>query len=236
MEGADTRKIARHIYDKGEMKGIISPAGKPGKYKFAISSPGISDVSVKKIKTVNIARPHVTIGILDLGASKSFLNLLRTYKTRIILFPFDTTPGKIIKAGINGLVISNGPEDEKQLPRVAETAQTLRGRLPLLGVSSGCVVLGLSLGAKLKRLKTGHRGANYPVVPKDSFKGMITSQNHRLAIDETSKMKKTDVTMVNLNDGTAEAIFSRDFKISGIQYLTPCSRVFDEFIRTCMEK
>ena len=54
--------------------------------------------------------------------------------------------------------------------------------MPIFGICLGHQILALSLGAKSKKMKLGHRGANHPVknLIKDNVE--ITSQNHGFEI------------------------------------------------------
>ncbi len=219
IEGLDTRQAARRIYEKGEMNGLITTKDKHvGLLPASFRPARISDVSVKEIRLINKNSRSAAIGILDFGVKNSLLAQLEQNGVKIILFPFIASAGEILREKPAGLVISSGPEDEEQIAAVADTAGRLRGRVPMLGISSGCAALGLCLGGKIKKLKSGHRGINYPVIPPGSRKGRITAQNHRLVIDGASAMEKAAVTLINPDDGTAEAFESADFKISGIHY------------------
>lgn len=219
IEGGDTRKAARLIHEKGEMRGLITTDNKRDKLPAGCIPPsGTSDVSVKQVSILNRRKNLLKIGVLDLGVKNSLLAQLEQNGVQIILFPFDSPAGEISGMKVGGLIISGGPEDEKRIAAAADTAGRLRGKMPLLGISSGCIALGLSLGGRARKLLSGHRGMNYPVKPPCSSKGSITAQNHRLVIDENSKLKKTDITLINLHDGTVEALESGSFAISGIQF------------------
>lgn len=219
IEEIDTRQAARRIYEEGEMNGAITSADASGGFSPASIRPArISDVSVKKIRVINQNSPSPPIGILDFGVKNSLLAQLEQNGAKIILFPFDASADEILREKPGGLIISSGPEDEEQIAAAADTAGRLRGRMPMLGISSGCAALALCLGGKIKKLKSGHRGINYPVIPPGSGKGGITAQNHRLLIDEASRIEKAALTLINPDDGTAEAFESMDYKISGIHY------------------
>ena len=105
----------------------------------------------------------------------------------------------------------------------------LINRLPILGISTGHQVLRCALGAKITKLKLGHRGVNYPMHNPASYKGEITVQNHSYVVDADSlnKIKDLKITGFNLNDRTVEEIESKKLKIIGMQYY-PVSPGFNE--------
>lgn len=233
----DTRTLAVRIRDKGEMFGILSTREKNQnkllkKLKDAVKGKKknlIKDISVKKIKRLGGNIRGKRIAVLDLGITNSLLKQLETLKCNVTLLPYDTTADKILKVNYGGLIISNGPEDDKVIPNIAKTVQKLLGKIPILGISTGHEVVALALGGKLKKMKLGHHGANYPVKSADSLKGEITVQNHSFIVDEDSikKIKDVKVTMSNVNDGSIEEMESKNFKFISTQYY-PVSLGFDE--------
>ena len=79
-------------------------------------------------------------------------------------------------------------------------------------------MLGLALGGDIYKLKFGHRGANQPVLNRDTGQVEITTQNHGFAIEAESLGEEIEVTHVNLNDQTVEGIRSRSLAAFGVQY------------------
>ena len=82
----------------------------------------IKDISVKKVKKLGPASGK-KIAVLDLGMTNGFLKQLQTLKCNVTLLPFDTDADKILKAKYKGLIISNGPENDKAIPQVVKTVQ-----------------------------------------------------------------------------------------------------------------
>lgn len=170
-----------------------------------------------------------SIGILDLGVLNSFVKQLKTLGCGITLVPYTATAEEIMAMKFDGLVVSGGPEEDIAIPRIANAVKGILGKLPLLGISTGHEVIALALGGKLRKMKVGHHGVNYPVMGIDSFKGHITVQNHSYVIDENSiKNKKgIKITLRNINDNSVEEIESRQLKLISAQYY-PSSPGFDE--------
>ncbi len=233
----DTRTLAVHIRDNGEMLGIISTQEtdnakllnklrtntKNAKKDF------IKKISVKDVTKIKKDSGKSNIAILDLGITNGLIKQLETLNCNITLLPYDTGSEKILKSGFDALVISNGPEDDEANPLITQTIKEILGKIPVLGISAGHEIIALALGGKLKKMAIGHRGVNYPVKSPESFKGEITVQNHSFIVDEDSikNRKDVEITLRNVNDNSIEEMGSKSLKFICTQYY-PVSPGFEE--------
>ncbi|MFH1678217.1 MAG: carbamoyl phosphate synthase small subunit [Candidatus Omnitrophota bacterium] len=235
--GIDTRTLAVYLRNKGEMPGIVSsaiftPRQLLKRIKESSNNPSCHNwfkkTSVKQITHLG-KRDSGGVVVLDLGITQSIIRALEGLKLSIHLVPFNTEAEDILKLKPKALIISNGPEENAGLAAVASTVKRLLGEVPILGISTGAQVLALSLGAKIKRMRLGHHGLNYPIKPNDSLKGNITAQNHSYVTDANSlsKLKDIKITAYNLNDNSVEEYESRRLKALGVQYY-PLSPGFGE--------
>ncbi len=77
----------------------------------------------------------------------------------------------------------------------------------MFGICLGHQIMALAAGAKTKKLKFGHRGANQPAMDLETGTVVITSQNHGYAVDETTLAgTEGKLRFVNVNDGTCEGV------------------------------
>jgi carbamoyl-phosphate synthase small subunit len=243
----DTRTLAVHLRQKGEMLGIISTVNfeakellaKINEFKKKLPESILPKISLAKPQHLGKKRKKLRVAVLDLGLTNSILKQLETLGLNLIIFPYNTRPQEILKQRLKGLIISGGPEEDAGLKEVVGKVRELIGKLPILGISTGYQVLAEALGAKITRLRLGHRGVNYPLHHPTSFKGEISVQNHSFAVDadSLSKIKALKITAYNLNDRTVEEIESKKFKLMGVQYipLSPgfgeVNNVFKKFLR-----
>ena len=237
MSEVDTRTLAVHLRQKGEMLGIISTKSFEAKellakindFKKKPAESLLSKISVTKPSLIGKGKAKYKIAILDLGITNSTLRQLETLGCSITLLPHNTPASEILRLKPKGLIISNGPEEDAGLKEVVNNIKPLINKLPILGISTGHQILAAALGAKITKLKLGHRGVNYPIHNPASYKGEITAQNHGYVVDadSLSKIKEVKVTGYNLNDRTVEEIEGKKLKILGTQYY-PASPGFNE--------
>ncbi len=233
----DTRTLAVKIRDDGEMFGIISTKDTNEKKLLKKLKEAVKNTKKNFIRRYFRKEDYknkdgssgANIAILDLGITNGFLKQLKTLGCNITLLPYNTDADKILKSKFDGVIISNGPEDDEAIPSIVKTTKEILGKLPILGISTGHEIIALALGARLKKMKIGHRGVNYPVKSSDSFKGEITVQNHSFIVDEDSIKNRKDVniTLRNLNDNSIEEMESKTLKFISTQYY-PVSPGFDE--------
>lgn len=239
----DTRTLAVKLRSDAEMLGIISSNGSNTKellnklieFKRKIKESILKSISVKEV--TKLGGKGKRIVIIDLGILKSILRQLSDLGLEVILVPYDTGAKEILKLKPQGLIISNGPEDDPGLSFVIDTVRELLGQIPILGISTGHQLIAKSTGAEVNKMNIGHHGLNYPVKRPDSLKGEITVQNHSFVVDEGSLIKKDiQITERNINDQTIERMESIGLKFISIQYyplspgLNEIHPVFREFI------
>lgn len=227
IEGIDTRKLTRHIRDKGAMRGIISAIDSDEKslMKKVLESPKMdgwdlaTEVSTKKPYTFSKEGKY-KIAAYDFGAKLNILRLLAAENCQVEVFPSKTPAEEIIKQKPDGVFLSNGPGDPATLDYAIENIKKLiDSNIPIFGICLGHQLLGLAFGAKTFKLKYGHRGGNQPVKDLTTGKVEITSQNHGFSIDDkTINGLDVEVTHLNLNDNTIEGIAHKTKPIFCVQY------------------
>lgn len=242
IKGIDTRALTQHIRHYGNMSAIISTecgnidilldrlAGKM-KQKRNLAM----EVTVKE----PIHKPGTgkTITLIDFGVKKNIIKTLQKKNCNIYILPAGSTYDEIMSYNPDGILLSNGPGDPKDLPQAIPVIQKLIGKKPLLGVCLGHQLLGLALGGNTYKLKFGHHGGNYPVKDHITGKCYITSQNHNYALEDNLS-SQIRITHTNLNDNTIEGFMHKEIPLLGVQYdpvLSPGSEgssdIFDDFIK-----
>lgn len=239
LEGIDTRKLVRHIRQKGAMRGIISSSllNLTALKKELDNYPGLEGRDI--VKDVTSDQPYrwnrgvvdiindkeilppikYKVVAFDYGIKNNILRLLRSHGCQVQVVPAATTAAKALSYKPDGIFLSNGPGDPAAVTYAIETVRQLLGKVPIFGICLGHQLLSLALGGRTYKLKFGHRGANHPVKNVETGAIEITSQNHGFCADlDSFKGLDVEMTHLNLNDNTSEGIRSKKLKAFSVQY------------------
>jgi len=227
IEGIDTRKLTRHIRDKGAMRAGIFLDRKNAHEKLMAhpSMEGLDLASKVSCRTKysfgERKDENPEVAVFDFGVKTNILRLLNSSGFNITVYPGDTPLKDAMSNGSKGVFLSNGPGD----PAAVVYAKTLvedimKEKVPCFGICLGHQIMGIGFGGKTYKLKFGHRGGNQPVKNIETGNVEITSQNHGFAVDTDSLKGNSDieVTHINLNDNTIEGIQHKKLPIFSVQY------------------
>ena len=141
----------------------------------------------------------------DFGVKSNILRLLAERGCRITVVPAQTTAEQVLALKPDGVFLSNGPGDPDPCDyAIAATKVFLERKLPTFGICLGHQIMGLALGAKTLKMKTGHHGSNHPVQDLATGRVFITAQNHGFAVDAKTLPANARVTHISLFDGTLQ--------------------------------
>ncbi len=225
IQGVDTRRLNRSIRDHGSRKALLTRAGVPLEECLRIleSTPlprdAVSRVSCKTSFREGRENARFHVAVLDCGIKKNILRSLLARDCRVTVLPWNTPAEQIRALSPDGLLLSNGPGDPRDVPETIRAVRSVLGLFPVFGICLGHQILALAYGAGVTKLRFGHRGGNHPVRDLDTGRIEITSQNHSYAVEEDSlKHTLLTVTHVNLLDGTVEGVRCRRDRAFGVQY------------------
>ena len=237
ITGIDTRKLTRHLRDKGSQNGAIGPGPVETLLDRARKAPDMSGLDLVKQVTPSKAyaftegrgtwrvaaavklkqREHHVVAI-DYGVKKNILRCLVDSGCKVTVVPASTSAADILALSPDGVFLSNGPGDPAAVGYAVETLRGLLGNKPIFGICLGHQLLAIALGGKTYKLKFGHRGANQPVKDLATGRIEITTQNHGFCVDLASLPKGVESTHVHLNDGTSEGLAAKDLRAFSVQY------------------
>jgi len=244
ITGVDTRNLTNFIRDKGAPKGTIV-FSKDRKFdiskliKLTNKWSGLKnlDLALKVSTTKNYAwsdfktwkkkegyiknkKKTFHVVAIDYGIKKNILRYFSDFNCKVTVVHCKTTASEILKIKPNGVFLSNGPGDPAATGKYAVDIikELIKNNMPIFGICLGHQILALTLGAKSKKMKLGHRGANHPV--KNLIKGNveITSQNHGFEIIKKNLPKNIQVTHKSLFDNGIEGIRLKNKPVFSVQY------------------
>lgn len=240
IAGIDTRQLTKAIRSEGTMRAVITTEEQPLEtWMNGMQSASVRD-AVVQVTTKTVYRSpgsSYRVVLIDYGMKSGILRGLLQRGCDVIVVPATSTAKDILMWHPDGVMLSNGPGDPEDVPFAIDTLRDLIGQVPIFGICLGHQLLALACGAKTKKMKFGHRGANHPVKHLQTGKIDITSQNHGYVVDEDS-LSETPLllTHVNLNDGTVEGLSHRQYPVFCVQYHpearpgpTDSSYLFDQF-------
>jgi carbamoyl-phosphate synthase small subunit len=237
----DTRRLTRILRDQGAQRGCIM-AGEGIEEQAAITAaqkfPGLKGADLAREvttakpyawtqgswrldapqgKAAPAKRPYKVIAY-DFGVKRNILRLLADRGCDLTVVPAETSAAEVLKQKPAGVFLSNGPGDPEPCDyAIAAIKEFAASGMPVFGICLGHQLLGLACGGRTVKMKTGHHGANHPVLEIGTGRVMITSQNHGFAVDEESLPPIVKATHRSLFDGTLQGLHYRDQPVFGFQ-------------------
>ncbi len=223
LAGIDTRKLTRIIRQHGTLKGAICGMDvNVNEVIQKLKSQALPTDQVKQVSTKGSypspGRSHRVV-LVDFGMKHGILRELNNRDCDVIVVPYNVTAEEILRLNPDGIMLSNGPGDPKDVPESIAMINGILGKVPLFGICLGHQLFALAGGADTEKMKFGHRGSNHPVKHLESGKVAITSQNHGYTVKEESLVStRLEVTHIALNDGTVEGLRHLDYPAFTVQY------------------
>lgn len=239
ITGIDTRQLTKVLREHGVMMGKILFDDMPDEVPEA-DCAGVNfvdQVSCREVIKYNEGADKKVV-LVDCGVKANILRCLIRRGVEVIRVPWNYDFNEL---EFDGLFLANGPGD----PETCEvTVQNIRRFLanpvvrPCMGICMGNQLLSKAAGAKIYKLKYGHRSHNQPVRKVGTETCFITSQNHGYAVDSSSLPADWEPMFVNMNDGSNEGVrhkknpwFSAQFHPEACSGPVDTEFMFDDFVK-----
>ena len=222
LECVDTRALTRILRDHGTMRGIITTrVGELTPSQITQKINGLNNHNVIRECTCKekyeISGSGTHIAFIDMGAKKGMLRDFKKRNCRLTVFPAFSSAEEILSVNPDGIFLSNGPGDPKDVPEIIETVKKLIATgIPVTGVCMGNQIICLALGGDTTKMKFGHHGGNHPVRDEKTKRVYITSQNHEYVV--CNLPEDVEVAFTNINDNTVEGIQHKKLPIFSVQF------------------
>jgi carbamoyl-phosphate synthase small subunit len=243
----DTRRLTRHIREKGAMRGAFSSSQLDAADLIEriraipkmIGSDLTGNVSATQAYTWAAPDERFRVAAYDFGIKFNILRQLNERGCSVTVFPSSAEPGALLATDPDGIFLSNGPGDPEAVRKGIESVRSLIGAKPMFGICLGHQLIGLALGLPTYKLRFGHRGINHPVARLSNGAIEITTQNHGFSVSEDAfgfdpparpgeplpsgaeaktKYGTVELTHINLNDYTVEGFRLKDEPVFAVQY------------------
>ena len=263
ITGIDTRELTKVLREHGVMMGriVFDDAMDNGEWKMdnygevnyvdRVSCKDIIVYAAGESKTFPVSTPKEELNsqlsifhsqlkkvvLVDCGVKTNILRCLLRRGVEVVRVPWDYDFNQL---QFDGLFISNGPGDPDTCNAAVQNIRKAmqNERLPIFGICMGNQLLSKAGGARIYKLKYGHRSHNQPVRMVGTDRCFITSQNHGYAVDNNTLGADWEPLFVNMNDGSNEGIrhkrnpwFSAQFHPEAASGPTDTEFLFDEFVR-----
>lgn len=239
ITGIDTRQLTKVLREHGVMMGKILFDDMPDEVPEAdyAGVNFVDQVSCREVIKYNEGAGKKVV-LVDCGVKANILRCLIRRGVEVIRVPWNYDFNEL---EFDGLFLANGPGD----PETCEvTVQNIRRFLanpvvrPCMGICMGNQLLSKAAGARIYKLKYGHRSHNQPVRKVGTETCFITSQNHGYAVDSSSLPADWEPMFVNMNDGSNEGVrhkknpwFSAQFHPEACSGPVDTEFMFDDFVK-----
>lgn len=262
ITGIDTRELTKVLREHGVMMGriVFDDAMDNGEWKMdnygevnyvdRVSCKDIIVYAAGESKTFPVSTPKEELNsqlsifhsqlkkvvLVDCGVKTNILRCLLRRGVEVIRVPWDYDFNGL---QFDGLFISNGPGDPDTCDAAVQNIRRAMAneKLPIFGICMGNQLLSKAGGARIYKLKYGHRSHNQPVRMVGTERCFITSQNHGYAVDNNTLGADWEPLFINMNDGSNEGIrhkrnpwFSAQFHPEAASGPTDTEFLFDEFV------
>ena len=262
ITGIDTRELTKVLREHGVMMGKIVFDDEPDNVPEAVYAGVnyVDRVSCKEIicylpagtsQTFSVNSSYAQLNsqfstfnsqfkkviLVDCGVKTNIIRCLLKRNVEVIRVPWDYDYNGL---EFDGLFISNGPGDPDTCDAAVQNIRKamVNEKLPIFGICMGNQLLSKAGGAKIYKLKYGHRSHNQPVRMVGTERCFITSQNHGYAVDNNTLSADWEPLFINMNDGSNEGIkhkrnpwFSAQFHPEAASGPTDTEFLFDEFVK-----
>jgi carbamoyl-phosphate synthase small subunit len=243
IAGVDTREITKKIRQRGVMKAVLAPEKLPTHnlqqvFEHAMATDQIARVSIKN--PIHFPGEGKRIILMDFGYKKNILKSLLKRNCDVVVVPWNSSVELVQSYRPQGILLSNGPGNPKDVPQVLPVIKELQQHYPMFSICMGHQLFALANGADTEKLKFGHRGANHPVKDLKLNRVFMSSQNHGYAVrTETIASTELEISQINLNDSTVEGLKHKVLPAFSVQYHPEAcpgpedtNWLFDEFLKS----
>lgn len=222
IQGLDTRLLTKKIRSRGSMRALFANPAVSKEEVMALLKEPLPKDQIPRVSTrhsIHFPGEGKRVVLMDFGYKKNILRSLLRRGCDVVVVPWDSSAASIMKFKPDGVMLSNGPGDPKDVLPTLPVIRALQEAVPMMAICMGHQLFALANGADTAKMKFGHRGSNHPVKDLKNGRTYMTSQNHGYAVTlESLGNSALELTQVNLNDGTCEGLAHKSLPAFSVQY------------------
>ena len=221
IQGLDTRALTKTIRSSGPMRALFAAPHVTRDEVMKLLKEPLPHDQIPRVSTrhsIHFPGEGKRVVLMDFGYKKNILRSLLKRGCDVVVVPWDSSTASILKFKPDGVMLSNGPGDPKDVASTLPVIRELQEAVPMMAICMGHQLFALANGADTAKMKFGHRGSNHPVKDLKSGRTYMTSQNHGYAVTLESIGNNLELTQVNLNDGTCEGLAHKHLPAFSVQY------------------
>ncbi len=222
LADVDTRRLVRHLRDRGAMRGGVSTELSPEELEARVlahpplDGRDLTPAVAGPARALGQRGPHVVA--IDCGIKRSIVDGLVGSGCRLEILPAGVSAERIRALGPDAVFLSNGPGDPAAVTPVIDAVRDLLGEIPIFGICLGHQLLARAAGLRTEKLPFGHRGANHPVRRAADDRVEVTVQNHGYAVVADALPDGVQITHTSLFDGSVEGVAIPELRAFSVQY------------------
>lgn len=222
IDGLDTRLLTKKIRQNGAMRCLFAPPHVTKEEVMNLLKRPMPRDQIPRVSarhSIHFPGEGKRVVMIDYGYKKNILRSLLKRGCDVVVVPWDSSAQAIERFKPDGILLSNGPGDPKDVADSLPVIRELQQHYPMMCICMGHQLFALANGADTQKLKFGHRGANHPVTDLISGRTYMSSQNHGYAVTlDSLKGTPLELTQVNLNDQSVEGLRHKHLPAFSVQY------------------
>jgi len=228
IAGIDTRALTRKLREKGTIKAsIVNVDCNVDDVLSTLQKTVLPINNVEQVST-KTAYPNPGTGrrvvVIDFGLKHSILRELSLRQCDCTVLPHTATSEDVLAQHPDGVMLTNGPGDPKDVPHAIQMIRELMGQVPIFGICLGHQAIAAAFGGKVigaKRIVHGktsvmiHTGTGLFTGMEANFEAM---RYHSLVVEKESLPKDFDILAYAADDEEIMAIKHQKFPLYGLQF------------------
>ncbi|MBS4194123.1 carbamoyl phosphate synthase small subunit [Lederbergia citri] len=214
MMGMDTRSIIKQIIKVGETP-VSMKANEVDVSYPTTQNNGIAPLSYEIINP----KGKTHIALIDFSVKNSLIKWFSKEDYKITIVPTDITLEKIKTMNPDGIVFSGGTGNPSNWKQFYPEYKEISKHYPTMAFGLGHQILAEAFGAKIEKMKWGHRCFKHPIMHMESNEVYMSNQNHGYEVTEEGlKDSGFSISFQSIQDRSIEGLSHKNYPIATYQF------------------